>query len=105
MRIVVLTPSYSGTVNTQYMMSLMRTITRIKKSECMFFTVIGMSILPMARNLLIAKGLALGADAYFVKPLLRKELLNALRNCIGRPPNPENDASADSGNNGMHAMS
>ncbi len=64
MKIVVLTPCYQGVVNVQYMMSLMRTITRIKKSECMFFTVIGSSILPMARNLLIAKGLALGADKF-----------------------------------------
>jgi DNA-binding response OmpR family regulator len=28
------------------------------------------------------KGLALGADAYFIKPLLRKELLGTLRKCI-----------------------
>lgn len=62
MKIAVLTPSYTAQVNIQYMMSLMNTITRVKKSECTFFTVIGSSILPMARNLLIAKGLAMGAD-------------------------------------------
>lgn len=62
MRIAILTPCYSGQCNIQFMMSLMNTITRVKKSECTFFTVIGSSILPMARNLLIAKGLAMGAD-------------------------------------------
>ena len=62
MKICVVTPCYQGTVNVQFLMSLMNTITRIKKSECMFFTVIGSSILPMARNLLVAKAMALGAD-------------------------------------------
>lgn len=62
MRIAILTPCYSGVVNIQFMMSLMNTITRVKKSECVFFTVIGSSILPQARNMLIAKGLAMGAD-------------------------------------------
>lgn len=62
MKIAVLTPCYSGMVNIQFMMSLMNTITRVKKSECSFFTVVGCSILPQARNMLLAKGLAMGAD-------------------------------------------
>lgn len=62
MKIAILTPCYSGQCNVQFMMSLMNTITRVRKSECSFFTVIGSSILPMARNMLIAKGLAMGAD-------------------------------------------
>lgn len=32
------------------------------------------------------KGLALGADAYFIKPLLRKELLGTLRKCVTAKP-------------------
>ncbi|TCS35182.1 signal transduction histidine kinase [Paucimonas lemoignei] len=30
------------------------------------------------------KGLALGADAYFIKPLLRRELLEGLRRCVSK---------------------
>jgi GT2 family glycosyltransferase len=62
MRICVLTPSYSGNVNVHFMISLMATITRVKQSECTFFSNIGCSILPQARNSLVARALAWGAD-------------------------------------------
>lgn len=45
------------------------------------------------------KGLALGADAYFIKPLLRKELLDGLRRCVSQSPLFDiKDASGLSGN-------
>lgn len=62
MRIAILTPCYSGVVNLQFTMSLMGTIQRVKKSECMFYSVAGSSILPMARNSLVAKAMAWNAD-------------------------------------------
>lgn len=43
-------------------MSLMETINRVKQSECMFYSVAGSSVLPMARNSLVAKAMAWGAD-------------------------------------------
>lgn len=62
MKICVCTPVYSGLVNLQFMMSLMETIQRVKKSECMFYSIVGSSILPMARNSLVAKAMSWGAD-------------------------------------------
>lgn len=62
MKIVVLTPTYTSQVNLHFMISLLTTIQRVKKSECMFYSVAGSSILPAARNALVAKGMAWGAD-------------------------------------------
>jgi hypothetical protein len=62
MKIAIVTPCYSGVVNLNFCLSLMETVNRVKKSECMFYSVAGSSILPMARNALVAKAMAWGAD-------------------------------------------
>ena len=62
MKIAVLTPCYSGSVNMAFCLSLLETIMRVKKSECVFLTNTNNSILPAARNTLVAKAMAWGAD-------------------------------------------
>lgn len=62
MKIAVITPCYSGTVNVHFAISLLQTISRVKKADCSFFSNIGSSILPQARNLLVAQAMAWGAD-------------------------------------------
>lgn len=57
-----MTPCYSGTANIHFTISLLETVGRVKKSECGFYTIVGNSILVQARNALIAKALAFGAD-------------------------------------------
>lgn len=43
-------------------MSLMHTIPRVSSVECMFYSIVGNSVLPMARNQLVAKAMSWGAD-------------------------------------------
>ena len=62
MKLAVLTPSASGLVNMAFCVSLTDTMRRIQKTEAVFMTVVGVSILHMARNTLIARALAWGAD-------------------------------------------
>lgn len=62
MRIALLTPSVTGSVNMAFCTSLADTMRRIQKSEAAFFSVVGVSILHAARNGLVAKALAWGAD-------------------------------------------
>lgn len=62
MKIAILTPSYSAQVNVHFAISLAATLSRVRQSECVFLTVVGSSILPMARNSLVAKAMAWGAD-------------------------------------------
>lgn len=62
MKIAVITPCYSGMVNLQYMMSLLTTIQRVRKTECTFISCVGCSDLPAARNGLVARAMAQGAE-------------------------------------------
>lgn len=62
MKIAVITPCYSGMVNLQFMMSLLTTIQRVKKAEATFISCVGCSDLPAARNGLVARAMAQGAD-------------------------------------------
>lgn len=64
MKLAILTPSASGLVNTAFCVSLCDTVRRIQKTECAFFTVCGVSILHMARNTLVARAMAWGADRF-----------------------------------------
>lgn len=62
MKIAITTPCMTGLVNMAFCVSLTETLRRIQKSEVVFFTLIGTSVLHSARNALIAKALAWGAD-------------------------------------------
>ena len=62
MKIAILTPCMTGMVNVAFCTALADTLKRITKSEVVFFTIVGSSILHGARNALVAKALAWGAD-------------------------------------------
>lgn len=62
MKVAVITPCYSGMVNLDFFMSFMTTMQRIRKAEFSFIACKGCSDLPGARNGLIARALAQGAD-------------------------------------------
>lgn len=61
-KLAILTPCYSGYVSYRFMLSLIQTITKVSSVELNFWTIAGMSVLPMARNQLVAKAMAWGAD-------------------------------------------
>lgn len=62
MRIVICTPCMSGDVNLAFAISLSSTLKAIQRTEVLFLTNIGSSILHMARNTLVAQAMSLGAD-------------------------------------------
>lgn len=62
MKVVVLMPSWRGEVNFHTMVSLLSTFTRVRQTQMEFIGNLGNSILPMARNQLVAEAMAMGAD-------------------------------------------
>lgn len=62
MKIAICTPCMSGNVNLHFAMSLTATTKALKRTDMVFLTNVGSSILHMARNVLVAQALAQGAD-------------------------------------------
>ncbi len=62
MKIVIAMPSWRAEVNFHTLVSLMQTVTRVKQSQCEFIGNLGNSILPMARNQLVAEAMSMKAD-------------------------------------------
>lgn len=62
MKLAILTPCMTGSVNMAFCTSLAETLRRITKTEAVFFTTVGSSILHASRNALVARALAWGAD-------------------------------------------
>lgn len=65
MKIGLLTPCYSGNVNVQFAISLTATLRAVQRSEVVFLTNIGSSLIHMARNTLVAQAMAHKCDKLF----------------------------------------
>lgn len=62
MKLALLTPCYSGLANIAFTTAVCDTLRRVQKTEVAFFTIVGVGILHMARNNLVARALDWGAD-------------------------------------------
>jgi len=62
LKIAVLTPCHYGNVNVYFAISLISAFTRVKKAEATFLSSVGSSMLPHARNMLVAQAMHWGAD-------------------------------------------
>lgn len=61
-KLAIITPCYSGVVSYRYMLSIVKTLKDISTYEVNFWVMAGNSVLPMARNALVATAMAWGAD-------------------------------------------
>lgn len=62
MKIAICTPCLSGEVNLAFSISLNATLARMQKTETAFFSVVGSSIIHLARCSLVAQAMEWGAD-------------------------------------------